>query len=90
MTDPTPRCPKWAIEGGFPEPSQGESYRDFWARAGAKDDVIDWSLDVRKGAEDVANDRMGTWLRLYRPGVFLEALDRMAYRSQIPVHRVGV
>ena len=35
------RCPKWAIEGGFPTPEPDESYRAFWARAGAADDVID-------------------------------------------------
>jgi len=86
----TPRAPRWAILGGLPEPEPNEPYDIYWGRVGAPNDVIAWSLDVRPGAEDVGNDRMATWLRLTKPGWFLEEVYRMAYRSNIPPHRIGV
>lgn len=87
--NPTPRCPYWAVEAGVPAPEPDEPYRAYWARVGVPEDVIDWSLQVRPGAEDIGNDRMATWLRLWRPGMFLEAVDRLAYKHGIPIHKIG-
>ncbi len=78
------------MNGGWPAPEPEETFSHYWARVGANDDVLDWALSVRPGAEDCANDRMATWLRLYRPGLFLEEIDRLAAKHGIPVHWVGV
>ena len=91
MTEPTPRCPSWASNQGWPTPEPGEGFRAYWKRVGASDDVVDWSLDLHfRGAEDCANERMATWLRLYRPKLMLAEIDRLCFTNGIPVHKVGV
>jgi hypothetical protein len=85
------RAPQWAINGGWPSPHPDEPFDIYWSRVGAPDDIINWALNGLEGAaEDCANDRMTTWLRLTRPGLFLEELDRMAFRARIPAWRIGV
>jgi hypothetical protein len=62
-----PRAPWWMMQ-----PKEGESFVDFWLRAGMTMSKIMQATETElRGAEDVANDRLAHTYALRNRGLYL-------------------
>lgn len=65
-----PRAPWWMMQ-----PEEGESFVDFWLRAGMTLSKIMQATETLRGAEDVANDRLAHTYALRNRGLYQRKRD---------------
>lgn len=72
------RVPAWALADGMPPPGEDEGFDSYWRRMGVDEEtltVVQAGLTER--TEDVANERMGAYLRGKMPDAFDRHVDLM-------------